>query len=128
MFKPRLTDNFHIKEFACHDGTNVPYDLVDNVQLLAENLQVLRDDIGKPIKVISGYRNKSYNTKIGGAKRSKHMSAMAADIRVTGMTPREVYDRIEALIADGKMLQGGMGRYSSFVHYDVRGTHARWEG
>ena len=35
-------------------------------------------------------------------------------------------DTIERLIREGKMEDGGMGRYSTFVHYDVRGSRARW--
>jgi uncharacterized protein YcbK (DUF882 family) len=26
------------------------------------------------------------------------------------------------------MKQGGVGKYSTFVHYDTRGTAARWSG
>ena len=42
----QLTKNFNIKEWRCHDGTDVPYNLVDNVRQCAENLQSLRDAIG----------------------------------------------------------------------------------
>ena len=131
-----LTENFTINEFECHDGTGVPWNLVENVQKLANNLQVLRDTIDKPIYVVSGYRNPTYNKRIGGAKRSYHMKAMAADIRVNGMNPKEVKAVIEVLIAEGKMEQGGVGLYTSsrknsstgFVHYDIRGRKARWGG
>ena len=122
----KLTENFDIKEWRCHDGTDVPYNLVDNVKALAVNLQVLRETVGRPVNIISGYRNPSYNKRIGGAKRSYHMKAMAADIRVKGMTPAEVKATIEGLISDGKMEQGGLGLYKSFVHYDNRGRRARW--
>ena len=122
----KLTENFDIKEWRCHDGTDVPYNLVDNVKALAVNLQVLRETVGRPVNIISGYRNPSYNKGIGGAKRSYHMKAMAADIRVKGMTPAEVKAAIEGLISDGKMEQGGLGLYKSFVHYDNRGRKARW--
>jgi uncharacterized protein YcbK (DUF882 family) len=124
----QLTENFNIDEWECHDGTGVPWDLVENVQKLANTLQVLRDTIGKPIHIISGYRNPTYNKRIGGATRSYHMKAMAADIRVNGMTPKAVKAAIELLIAEGKMEQGGVGIYKTFVHYDNRGRKARWSG
>ena len=60
----KLTENFSLHEFKCRDGSVVPEELMDNVKELAENLQVLRDFIGKPITVISGYRSPSYNKKI----------------------------------------------------------------
>ncbi len=124
----KLTENFSISEFRCRDGSGVPDELQDNVQLLADNLQVVRDLLGKPIRIISGYRSPTYNLKIGGARRSQHMLAKAADITVAGMTPTEVKAVIEGLIAEGKMEKGGIGLYRTFTHYDVRGHNARWHG
>ena len=122
----QLTKNFNINEFECHDGTGVPWNLVENVQKLADNLQVLRDTLDKPVHIISGYRNPTYNKRVGGAKNSYHMKAMAGDIRVNGMTPKAIRATIEILIAEGKMQQGGLGLYKTFVHYDNRGRKARW--
>jgi len=123
-----LTNNFSLHEFRCRDGSDVPDEYMDNVRLLAENLQVLRDYIGCPIRVISGYRSPSYNTKIGGARKSQHMVAKAGDIKVSGMSPDQVRDAILQLIESGQMMQGGVGRYVTFTHYDVRGRKARWSG
>jgi uncharacterized protein YcbK (DUF882 family) len=102
--------------------------MMDNVSLLCENLQVLRDHIEKPIRVISGYRSPKYNRRIGGARRSQHMLAKAADIKISGMTPSEVKQVILELIKEGKMMSGGVGLYKTFTHYDVRGRNARWHG
>ena len=122
----QLENNFHLREFRCKDGTDVPDDLMDNVKKLAKNLQVLRDHIQKPITIISGYRTPEYNKKCGGVKRSQHLLAKAADIVVSGMTSLEVRDTIIQLIKDGKMDSGGVGIYPSFTHYDVRGRNSRW--
>ena len=124
----QLTENFMVEEFACKDGTAVPFELYDNVSELANNLQVLRDELGKPIKIMSGYRSPEYNIRIGGARKSQHMQAKAADIRVKGIGPARLADKIEQLIAEGKMKKGGVGRYPTFTHYDVRGRNARWNG
>lgn len=123
----QLTKNFNIQEFACKDGSAVPQAFVPNAQKLAENLQALRDHLGKPILINSGYRSPQYNRKIGGATSSQHLLAKAADIRVTGMTSAQIYKEISALIAAGKMHNGGLGIYNSFVHYDVRPSAARWD-
>lgn len=117
-----------MSEFKCKDGSDVPDSMLDNVKLLAKNLQVLRDEIGKPIRVISGYRSPKYNRKIGGARKSQHMTAKAADIKIKGMTPAEVKSTIVRLIKEGKMMSGGIGLYRTFTHYDVRGRNARWYG
>ena len=124
----KLTENFSLWEFKCRDGTDVPDELMDNVKLLAQNLQVLRDYVGKPVRVISGYRSPTYNRKIGGARRSQHMLAKAGDIKISGLTPSKIKAIIVKLIREGKMMKGGVGLYRTFVHYDVRGRNARWFG
>jgi len=123
-----LTKNFTLKEFSCPVGGEPTGELRQNVEKLAKNLQVLRDSIGKPITIISGYRSPAYNAKIDGAKQSQHMFARAGDIKVAGMTPVQVYEAILKLIKEGKIEDGGLGLYTTFVHYDVRGVKARWFG
>jgi len=124
----KLTENFSLHEFRCKDGSDVPAEFMNNVQELADNLQVLRDHIQKPIIVISGYRSPEYNKKIGGARRSQHMLAKAGDLIVKDMTPSEVKSAILHLIKEGKMKKGGIGLYTHFTHYDVRGFNRRWYG
>jgi len=87
---------------------------------------VLRDEVKKPIKITSGYRPAELNAKVGGATKSRHITGEAADFKIEGYTPKQVAAIIEKLIAAGKMKQGGLGTYSTWVHYDVRGTAARW--
>lgn len=123
----KLTKNFSLEEFACKDGTAVPGEFLCNVTKLAQNLQALRDYLGKPIIINSGYRSPRYNTKIGGAPGSKHKLAQAGDIRVAGMTSKQIYDTILTLISLKKMHNGGVGLYNTFVHYDVRNLPARWD-
>lgn len=122
----QLTENFHLREFKCKDGTEVPEDFICNVQDLARNLQVLRDYLGEPIHLNSGYRTKEYNRKVGGKPQSMHLVAKAADITVKSKTPRQLAAVIEKLIAEKKMKQGGLGVYPGFVHYDIRNVKARW--
>lgn len=122
----QLTKDFHIREFKCKDGTKVPIELEANVRLLAEQLQALRDHIGIPIHINSAYRTEAYNEKIGGSPKSQHKLAKAADMVTSKYTPKQLAAIIKKLIKQGKMMQGGVGVYPSFVHYDIRGTEARW--
>ena len=121
----KLTNNFNLNEFNKH---NFPLTetILRNIQELAKNLQVLRDEVKKPIKITSGYRNAEFNKKIGGASQSRHITGQAADLKIEGYTPKQVAAIIEKLIASGKMKQGGLGIYSTWIHYDTRGTAARW--
>lgn len=120
-----LTNNFSINEFHCKDGTPVPSELFANIKELAENLQKIRDFIGIPILITSGYRTKEYNKKVGGKPNSMHLQGKAADLK-TKLKPKDLYNIIIDLIEKGEIKQGGVGLYDSFVHYDIRGTHARW--
>jgi uncharacterized protein YcbK (DUF882 family) len=122
----KITNNFSLQEFNSKCGREIPNNVLPNIIQLAKNLQVLRDSLGKTISITSGYRSPQHNKKIGGAKDSQHVKGMAADIKVTGMTPKEVALVIEGLIEQGKIKQGGIGIYPSWVHYDIRGTKARW--
>jgi uncharacterized protein YcbK (DUF882 family) len=124
--KGQLTTNFHIREFKCKDGSKVPESLEANVRLLATQLQVLRDFIDIPITLNSAYRTEAYNASIGGSPKSQHKLAKAADLVTSKYTPNELAEIIKDLIKEGKMMQGGVGVYPSFVHYDCRGTEARW--
>ena len=123
----KLTKNFSRQEFDCKDGTIVPTEYLLNVKEVAENLQALRDYLEVAVMVTgSGYRSPKHNAKVKGAKFSQHLTASAADINAAGYEPKQLAEVIELLILKGKMKQGGIGVYSNFVHYDIRGTKARW--
>ena len=122
----KITKNFSLEEFKCKDGSDIPNTALLNIVELARNLEVLRTAINKPITINSGYRSPKYNAKIGGVKDSQHLRGTAADIRVSGMTPKEVALVIEGLIESGKMKEGGVGVYTTFNHYDIRNRKARW--
>ena len=122
----QLTDNFHLHEFACNDGTPVPEHLIVNVQKLAEQLQVLRDHLGEPLRINSAYRTAEHNKRVGGRPESMHLRAMAADITCKSKSPKQLKAIIERLIKAKKLWFGGVGLYPGFVHVDIRTTVARW--
>jgi uncharacterized protein YcbK (DUF882 family) len=121
-----MTKNFTVHEFASKDGKAVPASLMPNLEELVKNLQVLRDELGEPLTILSGYRSPEHNRRVGGKPNSLHLRAMAADLTCKSKTPRQLHGIIERLIAKKKMKQGGLGLYAGFVHYDVRGRKARW--
>ncbi len=69
----------------------------------------------KPI-ITSGYRSPTYNRRVRGARRSKHMSCEAADISVPGVSKWKLAKYVRSLPD-----RGGVGTYcrSGFVHVDV---------
>jgi uncharacterized protein YcbK (DUF882 family) len=121
------TKNFKPNEMNSRVSGQVPEHLCDNAQELLENLQILRDELNAPITIISGWRSKLHNDQVGGAKNSQHLYARAADVKVKGMHPVDVYNKILELIKTGKMKKGGVGLYGSWVHYDTRGRLTTWK-
>lgn len=115
--------HFKMSEFKCKDGTVVPSMYWNNLQKLMNMLEEIRSAVGnRAIFIHSGYRTVSHNNKCGGAKKSQHLTASAADIKVSGMKPSDVYAICDRLVGS----RGGVGKYSTFVHVDVRGKRARW--
>ena len=123
----QLTKNFYLDEFQCKDLSDIPLEVFNNILELADNMQVIRDVLKKPITINSGYRSPEYNEKIGGAKGSKHKLGQACDFTVKGLTPDEVAKAVKVLITEMLIKQGGVGMYDTFTHYDIRGTKARWD-
>jgi zinc D-Ala-D-Ala carboxypeptidase len=99
--------------------------------LLCMALETIREHLGdKPIRIVSGYRTAAYNRAIGGARRSQHVEGRAVDFTVQGVTPARVHSAVLALYQAGAIGIGGLGRYPTFTHIDVRSGSrlARWEG
>lgn len=103
---------FKVKEFGCKDGSQVVF--ID--EYLWTTLSILRTKIGKPVIVTSGYRTPEHNKKVNGAKYSYHMRGMAADIRVNGISPKELAKKLNEIVPD----ECGIIVYDNWVHFDVR--------
>lgn len=99
----QLSKNFSLQELTkSQQGTrlgidNTPSDaVINNLQVLVNNiLQPLRDMLGKPISISSGYRSFELNTAIGGSRTSEHCFGYAADIEVPGMDNKELFNLIK---------------------------------
>lgn len=65
-----------------HQIDNTPSDdVAENLRILAkEILQPIRDCVGQPIIITSGYRCDKLNELVGGVKNSYHRTGQAADI------------------------------------------------
>jgi uncharacterized protein YcbK (DUF882 family) len=109
-------ENFTPKEIACR-GTGK---LLVNEDAL-DKLQALRDKIGKPFHVNSGYRSPEHNEAVGGAPNSKHMEGIAFDISLSNLDRQILY---QEAMAHGF---NGIGQYPSFMHIDTRQNKARWD-
>lgn len=105
--------NFTPQEVACK-GTG---ELLVNPHAL-DKLQKLREAMGHPLIVVSGYRSEAHNARVGGVPNSAHRLGAAFDISVVNADP-------ETLIRAARGLGfTGIGTYprQGFVHVDT-GAH-----
>ena len=117
----QITEHFRAYEFACKDGSDVVFISTALVEIL-ENIRV---HFGAAVTVTSGYRTVSYNATVeNSSKTSQHCNGLAADIKVAGVSPSAVADYAEQLLGN----HGGVGRYGTFTHIDVRADKSRWKG
>jgi len=133
-----MTKNFKISEFLeskFYDSEtqqkvikeyNQNKEVQYNIQKLANQLQVLRDYLGVPVNINIAFRPVFYELSKGRSGKSQHTLGKAADITAAGLKPKYIAKVIEQLINEGEILQGGIGIYSTFVHYDIRKRKARW--
>ena len=86
-----LSKNFTLEEFIRSNTAdrmgidNVPKDeeVIKNLRnLCLEVLQPLRDYVGAPVHINSGYRCPELNVAVGGVKNSQHCLGEACDIRL----------------------------------------------
>lgn len=103
----KLTEHFSLAELtdsptAMRKGiSNLPNDTaIGNLQRVAETLELVRALFGKPLVISSGYRSSALNSAVGGSKNSAHLTGLAADFTVPGITPS---DTAKAIVKAGIM-------------------------
>ena len=117
----KLTDHFTLEELTRTDHRefdNTPNDAEKaNLQRLAEFLDLVKSAVNnRPIMVNSAFRSKAVNDAVGSKDTSQHRVGCAADIRVPGMTPRQV---VEACIASGIKFDQIILEFNSWTHISI---------
>lgn len=116
MYTPK---HFSLSEFECPCCGRLPDGGIDDN--LLEVLDKIRDAIGAPLYITSGYRCRAHNEDVGGVADSQHIHGRAADVYADGAkTPLQIAALAEQAGADG------IGIYDDFCHIDTRGACARW--
>jgi uncharacterized protein YcbK (DUF882 family) len=130
----RLSKNFTVEEFDCHDGTKVQRRDYNGLEYLCRvYLEPLRKKYGR-VTINSGFRTASYNRKINGASQSYHIYTIhdgndqAADVRCARGTPADWHRTLNWLRRTKRNGRGGLGLYRTFVHVDIRDYAADWRG
>jgi hypothetical protein len=90
-----LSKDFTLDDFLSPDVRIMTDEARINIEkLVVAILQPLRDYMGTPIRINSGFRTKAYNKKVGGVPSSDHLMGFAADIDTTDN--KKAFDFIKA--------------------------------
>lgn len=127
----RLSKNFTLNELIYSNTAklkninNHPSDeVIENLSMLSnEVLQPIRDKWGNSINVNSGYRSPELNKAVGGAKNSKHMLGLAADISVGGkLANKELFNMIREMINNKELSVDNLidEKGFSWIHVDIQ--------
>ena len=119
----KLTENFSLEELtvseiAVRKGLdNTPNaSEITNLMRTALLLEQVRALLKKPIIVNSAFRSKPVNDAVGSKDTSQHRIGCAADIRVPGMTPKQVVQAcIDANIPYDQIIE----EFGSWTHISV---------
>ena len=94
---------------------------LESLEDIANNIfQLLREDLGVPIGISSGYRSKALNEAIGGSKKSQHSKGEALDLDADmygRVTNKKIFDYIkENLVFDQLIWEFGNDNEPNWVH------------
>lgn len=103
MIDERLSENFWLHEFVQsqlaerYGIDNTPsLQVMDNLVLLCRNLlEPVRAALGRAMVIDSGYRCPELNQLAKGSAHSAHMQGCAADVKVMGMSPLAVCQKLQ---------------------------------
>ena len=129
------TKNFKVSEFACKCCGQNHID-----QRVLYMAQTIRDELGVPVRVNSGYRCEEHNRRVGGvmkkydkagkliSKGSNHMYGLAADLSCS-LGATKMFETVKKLHAEGKLPDLDYCiRYKTFIHIDCGGKRkSLWE-
>ena len=136
-----LSEHFTVAEFedsyeAIRRGIDnkMPIIIRNDAMELCENvLEPLREKLGKPIRITSGYRCYELNKAIGGSATSQHCRGQAVDIKVKGIDPTDVAKAIIELGVYDQVIDEGNWTHVSYkancrhvkltAHFENGGVH-----
>ena len=125
----KLTENFSLEEMTVSEiGArrgldNTPNATeISNLVRTALLLEQVRALVKKPIIINSAFRSKAVNDAVGSKDTSQHRIGCAADIRVPGMTPKQV---VEAIMKSDIPYDQVIREFDSWTHISVPDSAAR---
>ncbi len=109
----KMSELTHSDTAVKHNINNMPdINSMDcMLDLIFYCLQPLRDKIGKPFDISSGYRNSQVNKLVGGVSNSQHTKGQAVDFTIRGMSVEAAINTIKNAGVEYDQLINEYGRW-----------------
>lgn len=129
----QLSPNFTLAEFT-RTGTGLPNTPsvkgIERLRILAKKIvQPIRDQVGGPVKITSGYRSHQVNQAVGGASNSQHITYEAADLQSASpkVSNRDIFFAALNTDFDQLIWEFGDDNEPAWVHvsYNMEGGQRR---
>lgn len=118
-------------ELACNNGISYPIEFISDGRVieLVVMFEKIRAIWNKPIIINSAYRTVDYNKSVGGSPHSQHLLGKALDMHPPEGVTIERFHKTLKEIHETLGIRG-LGKYSTFVHCDIResNTLVEWTG
>ncbi|MEY4427730.1 MAG: hypothetical protein RLZZ182_419 [Pseudomonadota bacterium] len=122
----RLSPNFWLSEFLRSDiatrrglcNTPCVTALLNIRTILAPGMQQVRNILGQPVFITSGYRSAAVNKAVGGSQHSQHVQGLAADFICPSLgMPRTVAEYLlqHSTLQFDQLIHEGAWLHVSFV-------------
>ena len=89
-----LTNTSHVSLLQSNRLSAEPF--MKNLKYTAGALEEVRELLGVPMTITSGFRMPILNKAVGGSATSKHTQGLCADIIPVGITVNEAFEKIKA--------------------------------
>lgn len=116
-FRKMLTKNFALAEFIKPEETHLFKESAMGVvyegrlKSVATCLQQVRDELGMPLIVTSGWRSRQRNVRIGGSHTSDHPQGYCADVKCPYIDP----DKLAACFVSAQ--KRGLIKFDQLIIY-----------
>ena len=121
-----LTKNISRHELKCKCGNcdfqSMDFETINVVQEACDHFAKKLGVDKVRLDINSAHRCFVHNTAIGSSNLSQHPRGNAMDIKISQVSPKDLYLYLDAKYPD----KYGIGMYSSFTHIDTRSKKARW--
>lgn len=111
-----LTKHFSYEELQCPCCGSMEIDMT-----FLKALEEIRESVGRPFIISSGYRCAEQNFRVGGAITSNHLYGRAVDILTAGWSSEDLhYLMFEFTSVQPEEFSTGVGIYKRHIHFDFR--------